>query len=419
MVSAGPCHTIHRFGPFSLTGTCGVGVRATLRKDAYTQDVEIQSSAEIGRLERSKPRRTQAAMNSSPSTFLQPDDAYRHRMTVAFLLSVVSVLGVVGNGLLLFSVAACRKLQTLPNAFVVSLSVSDFLNCSVNIPVQMSALTRATHPVSFEVACRSTAVLNYILITCSIVMLDLIAINRFVLITQSHRVYGFVYTKRNMIVTIGGVWTSTSVFLIALGPTRMVPYGFSDILWLCQLSEESRLIDVICGLLFGCSFITVSFCYIRIYFFVRRHMRQVAHIRARPGRPTPSTTGYTSTCGGSNEVPPIETVTPPEPKELRSVEENREETAVDETENRITMNMIMIVVCFFICISPTLAMVLVPGTQSAGMYTVLSLYSASCCNPIIYAWKHPVFRKVFKCIFSRRFSDIEDQSAWLRTILSK
>ncbi|XP_030855926.1 G-protein coupled receptor moody-like [Strongylocentrotus purpuratus] len=354
---------------------------------------------------------------SSTSTY--EDENFGERVSMAVLLCIISFLGIVGNTLTIFSVIACRRLQTLPNAFVVSLSLSDFLNCSINIPVQVTALTQKVDGTIFNFVCMSSAILNYLLITCSVSMLDLIAINRYILVTKSHRIYTFLYNKRNMVVTIGGVWFSSAAVLIALGPTGVVLYGYSNELSLCQLKEESRVIDVICGLLFSGSFIIVSSCYTKIYIHVRKHLRQVAHIRLGPGRPTPSTSAQTNSSGNISNIIPVDTTgnrlgetATPRPYE-------KEDSPVDETENRITMNMIIIVVCFFLCILPTLVIVLLPGTQNAGLFTVVFLYSASCCNPIIYAWKHPVFRKVFKCIFKRRWAEIEEPSPWLRAMLPR
>ncbi|XP_054750444.1 G-protein coupled receptor moody-like [Lytechinus pictus] len=355
-----------------------------------------------------------------PTLMSHDEDNFHQRVSVAILLCIISFLGIVGNTLTIFSVIVCRRLQTLPNAFVVSLSLSDFLNCSINIPVQVIALILQDEGSVFRFVCMSSAILNYLLITCSVSMLDLIAINRYILITKSHRIYNFLYNKRNMVVAIGGVWFSSAVVLITLGPTGVVAYGFQENLSLCQLREESRVIDVICGLLFAGSLIIISSCYTKIYIHVRKHLRQVAHIRLGPSRATPSTTAQTNSSGNISNIIPVETISgqshcteaSPRPNE-------KENSSVDETENRITINMIIIVVCFFSCMLPTLVIVLLPGTQSSGLFTVFFLYSASCCNPIIYAWKHPVFRKVFNCIFKRKWTEIEEPSPWLRAMLPR
>ena len=55
------------------------------------------------------------------------------------LYLVIALIGISGNSLVILSMSMCRRLQTSANAFVVALSVSDFLT-SLTLPIHGAAL---------------------------------------------------------------------------------------------------------------------------------------------------------------------------------------------------------------------------------------------------------------------------------------
>lgn len=97
----------------------------------------------------------------------------------------------------------------------------------------------------------------------------------------------------------------------------------------------------------------------------------------------------------------------------------------NDMESKITINMFLVVVAFLACLSPTIIFLVIVHTitnSTAGCTIseayVLVILSANCCiNPIIYGWRHPLFRRVFVCILHGKFHEIERPSAWLRRLL--
>ena len=83
-------------------------------------------------------------------------------------------------------------------------------------------------------------------------------------------------------------------------------------------------------------------------------------------------------------------------------------------ESRITLNMLLLVVTFFACITPSIILLFVPGDQAHSWISFLILFSNCCWNPMIYAWKHPDFKHTFGCIIRGKFSRIRDPVPWLR-----
>nr|XP_054753621.1 5-hydroxytryptamine receptor 1A-like [Lytechinus pictus] len=84
------------------------------------------------------------------------------------------------------------------------------------------------------------------------------------------------------------------------------------------------------------------------------------------------------------------------------------------TESRITFNMLLLVVTFFTCMTPTIIQLLIPGQQDSNWIIFLILFSNCCWNPLLYAWKHPDFKHTFGCIIRGKFSRIRDPVPWLR-----
>ncbi|XP_054753625.2 uncharacterized protein LOC129259356 [Lytechinus pictus] len=85
-----------------------------------------------------------------------------------------------------------------------------------------------------------------------------------------------------------------------------------------------------------------------------------------------------------------------------------------KAESKITLNMILIVITFFACMTPSMIILFISGKQDFGWISFLTLISNCCWNPIIYAWKHPDFKHTFGCIIRGKFSRIKDPVPWLR-----
>nr|XP_054750207.1 C-C chemokine receptor type 8-like [Lytechinus pictus] len=70
---------------------------------------------------------------------------YIHRVIGATVLCIISLVGIFGNSLVILAVSVSRKLQTITNVFVVSLSITDLLTCA-SLPFQSLGLV---HPAGW------------------------------------------------------------------------------------------------------------------------------------------------------------------------------------------------------------------------------------------------------------------------------
>ena len=74
---------------------------------------------------------------SDNATYWDPDEEIRYRRyeIAAFVLMwIIFVVGIIGNGLLVFSVLVNAPMRTIPNMFLASLSIGDFFLLIVSVP---------------------------------------------------------------------------------------------------------------------------------------------------------------------------------------------------------------------------------------------------------------------------------------------
>ena len=148
-------------------------------------------------------------MNSTvdpPGSVPPPLYPYEARIFLACVWVLASVLGIVGNSLVIGSVILSKKLRTVTNAFVVNLSVAD-LWTSLSYPWQAVAIISLSGwPLESEIPCIIAAVQLYTGVGASLYSLAMIALNRFVLITQTTATYRRWYSTGKVIGMIAVTW---------------------------------------------------------------------------------------------------------------------------------------------------------------------------------------------------------------------
>ena len=89
-------------------------------------------------------------------------------------------------------------------------------------------------------------------------------------------------------------------------------------------------------------------------------------------------------------------------------------------EAQITKNMILAVCVFVFCFSP-LGLYLMFSHEHGPLLKYLALFAASSgsLNPLLFGWKHPVFRQVFGCMLRRSLAEIEEPTPCLREYLRR
>uniref|UniRef100_H2YI91 G-protein coupled receptors family 1 profile domain-containing protein n=1 Tax=Ciona savignyi TaxID=51511 RepID=H2YI91_CIOSA len=167
------------------------------------------------------------------TTDLENKDAILTTALIAALTSLLSLLIVVGNGLIIVSVALVKKLRQPANYLIVSLALSDFLVGLVVLPLTIvydimgewvfGPNVCDVH-VSFDVICCTASIMN----------LCMISIDRYLMITQP-----MTYPKRRtgklMLLLIATAWLLSCLVIIPalFGFTKNVKDGKT-----CLISQE-------------------------------------------------------------------------------------------------------------------------------------------------------------------------------------
>lgn len=151
-----------------------------------------------------------AGMDGTNATFLLDD---WERDFLASALLVMFVAGTTGNVMVRLTVALSRKLQTSTNIFVVSLSVTDLLVSLVQ-PLQAAGMLGKDGWPFPDIICKIVADVAITCVSCSVIIVSLIGLNRFVLITRSKETYQRVFSTKLMAAMIIFSWMYPVVTLI-------------------------------------------------------------------------------------------------------------------------------------------------------------------------------------------------------------
>ena len=329
---------------------------------------------------------------------------YNQRIFIACLFIIISILGMVGNLMVIIAVNMSRKLQTATNVFVLNTSCVDFLNCLVLPFNAVSMLSRGGWPLSPGV-CALCGGVTAVCLGATVINLALIAFNRAYLIKNPRTNYRKMYTPVKLGVMVFLAWFFPIVaFAVppALGIGRL---GYSKAYKVCFWDDAHELYyinDYIAMITFLASFVVIVVCYLTIYVHVRRHNQRLmvsyARSMSKPGK-------------GNGE----------HPNGAACITEKNHNSTLDtkgrrshKREIQITKNLFTVVCAFFICVLPYPITLTIPIMSAADIYAGVMLMANSCVNPMIYSFKHPHFKLVFKHMLHCRYDEVPDPTTQLK-----
>ncbi|XP_033634553.1 melatonin receptor type 1B-A-like [Asterias rubens] len=344
--------------------------------------------------------------------------SYNIRIALACVWILVSILGLVGNSLVIWSVILSKKLRTVTNAFVVNLSVADFWT-SLSYPwICVAALSHDGWPLESEVPCQIAAVQFYTGLGASLYTLASIALNRMVLITQTTNTYSCWYTPRRVAVMIAMTWVIPCVVTFLPPILGIGAFGYDPQDNTCSDKDghlrgsEYNLIQSL-GL-YPVPMLIIICCYTELYIHLKRHFRKQKKSRSVKNSQSISTavgldgetsTGFTVATGESS-VTNAEHVA----KKARQV--------ISRQQLAITKNLFLVFCIFTLLLSPYFISLAIPSSRKFAVYAGTVAIFNSCVNPIIYAVNHPQFKVVMRQIVTCRYSEIQEPSDLLKFLLS-
>ncbi|XP_071497134.1 nociceptin receptor-like [Diadema antillarum] len=306
-----------------------------------------------------------AVTTDSPSNGTDYVDSigYAARIVIATAFFAMAVVGIVGNIFVIVAVMFSRKLQTSMNVLVVSLSVADLLAC-LTYPFQgLQIVFLATW------SCFPVTIIDSSSLGCSLITVTFIAVNRYILITKPRKFYQWSFTPYKMAVMVGASWLIAPILMIISSQRVCGVYIIKH-----SVPELSWLVPI----LLITSLVTILTCYILLFLHIKRHV-------ARSMVSTP----------GSRRL-----------------------------DIDITKNLLIVICGFYACVLPYTAIVVIAKSSAnpsafnaVVVFFIVVLHLNSVINPIIYAARHPIFKPVFGCMITGRYSQIPEPSGILKSLV--
>ncbi|XP_072167101.1 G-protein coupled receptor moody-like [Diadema setosum] len=344
---------------------------------------------------------------------------------LAVVYILIAIIGIAGNSLVIAAVALCRKLQTPTNVFVVSLAVTDLLSC-ITLPFQAAMFLSTEDSRLPDGLCAFIGAVSIICLVGSIVTLALIAFNRCFLITQTRKTYSWLYTTKMLFLMTAMAWLYPTLVLVVPQVSGIGQLGYSPSYKACLWNEMHPLAyvsDILVAITFFFTFLIIIICYIKIWLYIRRHVRRLrTHSSIKSNNTEPSHLEDLS----STQEQHTDTQVGSSPHGQgapngSTVDKKRRPRSVSTREIEITKNLFYVVCAFFVCIIPyaiTLTLPVDPILDLLVLYASVPLMFNGCVNPMIYAYKHPTMKVVFRYILKCRVGEIPKPSKCLRRVLS-
>ncbi|XP_067852547.1 alpha-1B adrenergic receptor-like isoform X2 [Heptranchias perlo] len=153
---------------------------------------------------------------------------------LGLVLGLFILFALVGNILVILSVAFNRHLQTTTNYFIINLAIADLLLSTTVLPFS-ATLEILGYWIFGRIFCDIWAAVDVLCCTASIMSLCAISIDRYIGVRYSLR-YPSIVTEKKAVLVVVGVWVLSIVISIGplLGWKQPAPPDERD----CQITEE-------------------------------------------------------------------------------------------------------------------------------------------------------------------------------------
>uniref|UniRef100_A0A8C3WLQ2 Alpha-1A adrenergic receptor n=1 Tax=Catagonus wagneri TaxID=51154 RepID=A0A8C3WLQ2_9CETA len=332
------------------------------------------------------------ASDSSNCTHPQPPVNISKAILLGVILGGLIVFGVLGNILVILSVACHRHLHSVTHYYIVNLAVADLLLTSTVLP--FSAIFEILGYWAFgRVFCNIWAAVDVLCCTASIMGLCIISIDRYIGVSYPLR-YPTIVTQKRGLMALLCVWVLSLV--ISIGPLFGWRQPAPEDETICQINEEPGyvLFSALGSFYVPLTIILVMYC--RVYVVAKRESRglksglktdksdseQVTLRIHRKNAPVAGSSGVTSAKNKTHFS-------------VRLLKFSREKKAAK------TLG--IVVGCFVLCWLPFFLVMPIgsffPDFRPSETVFKIAFwlgYLNSCINPIIYPCSSQEFKKAFQ-----------------------
>ncbi|ODN04410.1 Protein trapped in endoderm-1 [Orchesella cincta] len=271
-------------------------------------------------------------------------------------------LGIFGNALTIVALSKCPKLKMQATTwFVISLSVSDMIFCSFNLPLTATRFIYEAW-IFNDYLCKCFPFFFYANFGASLYHIMLIAVNRYMLIS-SYITYKRVYRPLYVVIMIAAVWLIS--FCMLLPPLLGIwgNMGLDEETFSCTILKKDGSSPKKFLFLFGIlpPFLIVLFCYTRILLSVRRSKMVLRRIQESTGAPCNTST-------------------------------------VKKDDLKLTKTMILIFGGFVLCFVPLMVVNVIDEKISIPTIHVTAsilAWASAVINPIIYSISSKTYRNAY------------------------
>ena len=281
--------------------------------------------------------------------------------------SIVTVAGLLGNIILCFAIYKVRAHRKIQNYYVLALSISDLLLILLSFPPTLIALFFGRWPFG-DTICQIQGNATFLFVSFSLLNLSLIAINRYVKMVRSVNTYQKMYTKNNVLLSIGASGIFSAVFTFLFNMSKFCFHPGLVTCFPCK-SNDTKQQALLLGwysALFPITFPVMIFCYYKVFRKVRAHFAQIAD----------STLNQDALKSFAEEV-------------------------------KITKTLFAVLITFLICWTPSFTIVILetlPQDRSIGneVFNIATFTTAlqAVLNPVIYGLMQKQFRDAYKEILT-------------------
>ena len=175
-------------------------------------------------------------------------------LVVPILFGLIFLVGVVGNGTLIFTVLRNKKMRNTPNIFIVSLACGDLLLIVVSIPFTALIYTMNFWPYG-QFVCKLNEFLQYMSLGVSVFTLIALSGDRYTAIVYPMKKHQSIASVRT-VGTAVAIWVLA--FILAVPKAVMAHVTHDNVSWgdmsYCHLYPENKFnlyakIDVVLGFL--------------------------------------------------------------------------------------------------------------------------------------------------------------------------
>ncbi|XP_019359514.1 PREDICTED: alpha-1A adrenergic receptor [Gavialis gangeticus] len=313
----------------------------------------------------------------------------------AILLGVILggliIFGVLGNILVILSVACHRHLQSVTHYYIINLAVADLLLTSTVLPFS-ATFEILGYWVFGRIFCNIWAAVDVLCCTASIMSLCIISIDRYIGVSYPLR-YPSIMTEKRGLMALLCIWALSVV--ISIGPLFGWKQPAPEDETICQITEEPGyvLFSALGSFYLPLTIILVMYC--RVYVVAKRESKGL-------------TSGLKTEKSHSEEVTlRIHRRNTPEVSGTPSCSKMKHHFSVRllkfSREKKAAKTLGIVVGCFVLCWLPFFLVMPIgsffPAIKPPDTVFKITFwlgYLNSCINPIIYPCSSQEFKKAFQ-----------------------